>query len=96
MRWTPFRGPAKNIGMASNPHLCCLKRVDPARNMARFYTLSVEPSLFGDAALVRQWGRIGTSGRIKINLYETKTEAETAFIRLKTIKQRRGYEPQTL
>ncbi|MCA1304938.1 WGR domain-containing protein [Nitratireductor aquimarinus] len=57
--------------MATNPHLCCLKRIDPARNMARYYTLSVEPTLFGDAALVRQWGRIGTRGQFKINLFDT-------------------------
>jgi predicted DNA-binding WGR domain protein len=27
--------------------------------MARYYVLSIEPSLFGDASLIRQWGRIG-------------------------------------
>jgi hypothetical protein len=30
-----------------------LDRHDPARNMARYYVLSIEPSLFGDTALVR-------------------------------------------
>jgi hypothetical protein len=34
-----------------------LERRDPTRNMARYYVLSLEPSLFGDTALVRQWGR---------------------------------------
>src|SRR2546430_13587584 len=33
-----------------------LERRDPARNMARFYVLTIEPTLFGDTALVREWG----------------------------------------
>lgn len=39
----------------SNPTLqvLVLERRDPALNMARFYVLSIEPTLFGDAALVR-------------------------------------------
>jgi hypothetical protein len=28
--------------------------------MARFYALAIEPTLFGDMALVREWGRIGS------------------------------------
>ena len=35
-----------------------LERRDPSRNMARFYVLAIEPTLFGDMALVREWGRI--------------------------------------
>ncbi|MGY4437513.1 WGR domain-containing protein [Bradyrhizobium sp. LM2.3] len=35
-----------------------LERRDPARNMARFYVLTIEPTLFGDTALVREWGRV--------------------------------------
>ncbi|MCV0349691.1 MAG: WGR domain-containing protein [Nitratireductor sp.] len=80
--------------MATNPHLCCLKRIDPARNMARYYTLSVEPTLFGDAALVRQWGRIGTRGQFKINLFDTTGAAEIALQRLRRIKEKRGYHPE--
>jgi predicted DNA-binding WGR domain protein len=40
-----------------------LERRDPTRNMARYYVLSLEPSLFGDTALVRQWGRLGHASR---------------------------------
>ncbi len=42
---------------ADNPiHLqvLVLERVDRARNMARFYVLSIEPTLFEDLALVRR------------------------------------------
>jgi hypothetical protein len=31
-----------------------------SRNMARFYVLAIEPTLFDEMALVREWGRIGS------------------------------------
>jgi WGR domain len=37
-----------------------LNRVDAARNMARFYAMSIEPTLFGGRSLVRNSGRTGT------------------------------------
>ena len=40
-----------------------LDRIDPSKNMQRYYVLAVEPTLFGDTALVREWGRIGRSAR---------------------------------
>src|SRR5580692_486189 len=43
--------------------LVVLDRIDPARNMARYYVLSIEPTLFDDSSLVREWGRIGKPGR---------------------------------
>ena len=33
-----------------------LLRVDPSRNIRRFYKLFLAPSLFGDWVLVREWG----------------------------------------
>ncbi len=37
--------------------------VDPARNRARFYTLTWQPALWGGGAIVRTWGRLGGLGR---------------------------------
>lgn len=68
-----------------------LRRIDPARNMARFYALSIEPTLFGDLALVRRWGRIGTKGRERIELHAGDAAAQAAFDRLARTKRRRGY-----
>ena len=68
-----------------------LDRSDPAQNMARFYVLAIEPTLFGDAALVREWGRRGCSGRRRLDLYR---DQETAFEALQDWllrKTRRGY-----
>jgi predicted DNA-binding WGR domain protein len=68
-----------------------LHRIDPARNMARFYRMSSTPSLFGDICLVREWGRIGRPGRIRIDLYETREAAMAAREALSRVKRQRGY-----
>jgi predicted DNA-binding WGR domain protein len=70
-----------------------LHRVDTARNMARFYAMSIEPTLFGGRSLVRNWGRIGTRGRYKIELFDDEATAERALARLARIKCGRGYIP---
>jgi predicted DNA-binding WGR domain protein len=60
--------------------------------MARFYAMSIEPTLFGDTSLVRNWGRIGTRGQRKIELFENSIEARGAMGQLAIRKARRGYQ----
>jgi len=71
-----------------------LDRRDPSANMARFYVLAVETSLFGDAALIREWGRVGTAGRRKIELHESEHDAMEALETWLRRKQRRGHVPR--
>lgn len=47
--------------------------------MARFYVVAIEPTLFGDSALLRQWGRIGTKGQERRDLYINETGAREAL-----------------
>ncbi len=68
-----------------------LRRVDPARNMARFYGLAIQPTLFGGASLLRNWGRIGTKGRAMMETFDEDLRAGEAFARLERRKRRRGY-----
>ena len=68
-----------------------LRRVDPARNMARYYRVAVEPTLFGWSAVVRDWGRIGRSARRRLDLYGDEDQAVVAADRLLRSKLRRGY-----
>lgn len=70
-----------------------LHRIDPGRNMFRFYALEVDGSLFGDCALVRSWGRIGTVGAVRVDLYPSRGEAEAARASLLASKLRKGYRP---
>jgi predicted DNA-binding WGR domain protein len=53
-----------------------LERVDRAKNMARFYVLSLEPTLFDDFALVRRWGRLGNAERERIDLHPSRRIAQ--------------------
>ena len=71
-----------------------LTRCDPARNMARFYRLDVQPDLFGGSTLVREWGRIGRGGRVTSTPYPTPAEAAAALDHQQRAKERRGYEHQ--
>ena len=55
-----------------------LTRTDPTRNINRFYIVDVTPTLFGEWALVREWGRRGSPGTVRFSSYERRNEAETA------------------
>jgi predicted DNA-binding WGR domain protein len=48
-----------------------LERVDPARNVARYYVLSVEQTLFARDALIRRRRRIGSPGRPRLQSFES-------------------------
>ena len=41
-----------------------LRRVDPGRRMHRFFEMAVQRDLLGGAALVCEWGRIGSPGQV--------------------------------
>ena len=68
-----------------------LRRVDPARNMRRFYLMSVQRDLFGGADLVREWGRIGSPGRVEITHLENEGRAVDALAEVARQKRKRGY-----
>lgn len=69
-----------------------LTRRDPARNMARFYRIALEPTLFDEVSLVRNWGRIGTAGQVRMETFDESGEAESAGAKLERVKRRKGYE----
>lgn len=68
-----------------------LHRIDPEANMARFYHIDIAPNLFGEVAVLRSWGRIGTHGRMSIETCATPGEAENAAARTIRQKTGRGY-----
>jgi predicted DNA-binding WGR domain protein len=70
-----------------------LYRIDPARRMARFYTLDVQRDLFGSIVLVKEWGRIGARGRMVGEMHATEALAMAALQRQAERKRRRGYQP---
>ena len=68
-----------------------LRRIDATRNMARYYAMAVQPTLFGEWSLQREWGRIGRAGRLVSTRYASEGDAVVALGRVLEAKQRRGY-----
>jgi predicted DNA-binding WGR domain protein len=68
-----------------------LYRIDTAKRMHRYYRLAVQPDLFGQWCLLREWGRIGSSGQTRQVPFPTRQEAEAALERQRSAKERRGY-----
>ncbi|MDE1993002.1 MAG: WGR domain-containing protein [Rhizobiaceae bacterium] len=78
--------------MTGNPdQTLYLQRVDGERNMARFYVLALQPTLFGEVSLIRNWGRIGTDGQTKVETFQTGKDVTAAYSRIERSKRRRGY-----
>ena len=68
-----------------------LTRCNPDLNMARFYVIALEPTLFGEVAVVRSWGRIGSRGQLMMETFAEVRDADAAADRLGRVKRRRGY-----
>jgi predicted DNA-binding WGR domain protein len=52
---------------------------DPEQNRLRFYDLRWQPTLFGEGALVRVWGRQGQPGTVRATIYADRDHAQTAI-----------------
>lgn len=68
-----------------------LTRSQPAENLHRFYSLQLAPTLFGEWALVMEWGRIGSPGTVREQLFESEQSAAAALAKRTAVKARRGY-----
>ncbi len=82
--------------MEDAPDYIHLHRIDPDRNMYRFYGLTLQPTLFGGASVIRNWGRIGTQGQAMVQTFDNIDEASGALKRIEATKRRRGYRPPAL
>lgn len=68
-----------------------LQCIDPAKNKRRFYLMQVQPTLFGEWELVREWGRIGLAGRVRHDFHLSAGQALDALSALENSKKKRGY-----
>ncbi|WP_039019231.1 WGR domain-containing protein [Halocynthiibacter namhaensis] len=74
------------------PDRLLILRVDPAKKMHRFYLMTVQRDLFGGASLTREWGRIGSSGQVRVDYHADEGQAVDALADLATQKFKRGYK----
>ena len=73
------------------PDAVLMHRIDPTANMQRYYAVHLAPDLFGGCALVREWGRIGSSCRREIELFATEGSAQDRLLAIAKAKRGRGY-----
>ncbi|NTE56469.1 WGR domain-containing protein [Agrobacterium tumefaciens] len=79
--------------MIAQPYQLYVERTERAKNMARYYMMSIEPTLFGDACLTRRWGRIGSKGQEMVHHFDREEDAVCLFLDLLRQKRARGYRP---
>ena len=72
-----------------------LFKIDASQNMHRYYTVTVQPNLFGGHSVLRIWGRIGSAGQTRIDFFDSVETAAEASDRLINTKRKRGYSTQT-
>lgn len=80
-----------SVTMIAQPYQLYVERTDRIKNMSRFYAMSIEPNLFGEACLMRRWGRIGAKGQTMIHHFEREQDAVKLFLDLTRKKRNRGY-----
>ena len=68
-----------------------LEKRDPDKNMQRFYAMHITQTIFGDWALIREWGRIGSPGTVREAWFDTEEKAFAAKIKLFHQKGQKGY-----
>ena len=68
-----------------------LERREPARNIQRFYAITVTRTLLDQWAVVWEWGRIGQAGTVRETGFETEGTARAAGEQWRQRKIKRGY-----
>ncbi|WP_242467842.1 WGR domain-containing protein [Halorhodospira neutriphila] len=70
-----------------------LVRIEPARGIRRFYTLTLERDLFAPVRLVRRWGRLGSRGRgqYRVEVFADLESAQRRVAHYYRAQLRRGY-----
>ena len=73
-------------------HRLVLHRIEPEQGIRRFCSLMIERDLFGTVRLVRNWGRIGTSGQELVEIHADEIAAGQDLEAVARVKRRRGYQ----
>ena len=81
----------RSLKRRNSVHSLTLYRIDMSRNMHRFYHLDIQPDLFGNCCLIREWGRMRRPDQVRSIPYSTRDEAHYAFHEQRETKERRGY-----
>jgi len=70
---------------------CLLLSVDAEENRFRFFAIELRARDDGAAEIRRRWGRVGTDGRVDVEVFEDEAQARIAWDALVRRRERRGY-----
>ena len=73
-----------------------LEKRDPDKRQHRFYRIMVTRTLFGPWSMIRERGRIGSSGTVRETWYDSEQDALDAGGKLLKQKTKRGYHPPSV
>ena len=68
-----------------------LTRQDATQNINRFYSMHLQPDLFGPVCVVKEWGRLGAAGTVRQEVYSDEHAARAAMTERMKRKAKRGY-----
>jgi predicted DNA-binding WGR domain protein len=79
------------------PYGAALEPRPELRRLARYYVLSIEPTLFAKHTLIRRWGRIGSLGRERLRFFgdDDGSQAQVTLETWLARKRKRGYTPRS-
>ncbi len=70
-----------------------LMKIDHSANQYRYYSIRIDPDLFGRWTLIRQWGRLDyDGGRLRMDTFESEIQALNRLSEIVTQKKKRGYQ----
>jgi len=69
-----------------------LTRIDATGNCRRFYRMELMKGLFGEWSLIREWGRIGQPGQVRVDWFDDEADAKDARFSIQMEKSKKGYE----
>lgn len=70
-----------------------LTKINPDANQYRYYSVRVDPDLFGFWTLFRQWGRLDADGgHLKMDSFDSEEAALTRLLEIVAQKKKRGYQ----
>ena len=79
--------------MFNQAHQTRLTKIDHSINQYRYYSLRVDPDLFGGWTLIRQWGRLDKNGgAIRMECFESEEVATNRLTTISQQKRKRGYQ----
>ena len=73
------------------PSVLRLRRTDPEGTIRRFYLVTVQPDLFGGAALVAESGQLGSPGLTTTRFFPDEGLAADALSEIAKRKVKQGY-----